>query len=233
MKAVPLPDRKIVEKQYERGQYSMLYHKDIVAVVWKDNKGVCLVSNIHEVEPTVQVKRWSRQEHKYTNVTMPALIDDYNNNMGGVDMIDKMVGAYRIRIRKKKWWWCVYSWFLSVTAVNAWRLMMAVSKEKIPFLTFLREVVQQTLKTHGAARLRPGPLLHVRGGAGDSVRRDGRDHWIVESEGQKLRCKLCNGRFVLYCDVLCCIVLYFIVMYYTLLYCTVMLQNGIVLLYIV
>ena len=97
MKAIPLPNRKDVEKQWDRGQYTMVYHKDIVAVVWKDNKGVCLMSNIHEVEPPHQVKRWSKQEHKYTHVTMPALIDDYNCNMGGVDMIDKMVGAYRIR----------------------------------------------------------------------------------------------------------------------------------------
>ena len=97
MKAIPLPNRKDVEKQWDRGQYEVIYHKDIVAVVWKDNKGVCVLSNIHEVEPPHQVKRWSKQEHKYTHVTMPALIDDYNSNMGGVDMIDKMVGAYRIR----------------------------------------------------------------------------------------------------------------------------------------
>ena len=97
MKAIPLPNRKDVEKQWDRGQYKVIYHKDIVAVVWKDNKGVCVLSNIHLVEPTHQVKRWCKQEHKYTHVTMPALIDDYNSNMGGVDMIDKMVGAYRIR----------------------------------------------------------------------------------------------------------------------------------------
>ena len=97
MKAIPLPNRKDVEKQWDRGQYKVIYYKDIVAVVWKDNKGVCVLSNIHLVEPTHQVKRWCKQEHKYTHVTMPALIDDYNSNMGGVDMIDKMVGAYRIR----------------------------------------------------------------------------------------------------------------------------------------
>ena len=196
MMAVPLPSKKLVEKQYDRGQYSMVYHKDIVAVVWKDNKGVCLVSNAHEVEPTVPVKRWSRTERKNLTVNMPGLINDYNCNMGGVDMMDKMVGAYRIRIRKKKWWWCIYSWFLSVTAVNAWRLMMEVKKEKITFLLFLRETVQQLLKTHGTARLRPGPMLQVRGGAGDSIRRDGKEHWIAYTEAQKLRCKLCGGRYV-------------------------------------
>ena len=77
---------------------------------------------------------------------MPALIHEYNTHMGGVDVVDKMVGVYRIRIRKKKWWWCIYSWSLSVTAVNAWRLMMEVTKTKMPFLTFIRELVQQIFK---------------------------------------------------------------------------------------
>ena len=99
---------------------------------------------------------------------------------------------------------------------------MEVTQKKIPFLVFLREVVMQSLKTHGTARLRPGPLLQVRGGAGESVRRDGRDHWIVGSEGQKLRCKLCNGRYVLYCTVQYRIVHYSIVQYYTVQYCTIL-----------
>ena len=38
MMAIPLPSRKIVEKQYERGQYLLVYHKDIVAVVWKSQQ---------------------------------------------------------------------------------------------------------------------------------------------------------------------------------------------------
>ena len=97
---------------------------------------------------------------------------------------------------------------------------MEVTQKKIPFLVFLREVVMQSLKTHGTARLRPGPLLHVRGGAGESVRRDGMEHWIVGSEGQKLRCKLCNGRYVLYYTVQYRIVHYSIVQYCTVPYCT-------------
>ena len=63
----------------------------------KVTRETMLASQNFQVEPTVTAKRRSRQEHKYINVTMPALIEDNNSNMGGVDMIDKMVGAYRIR----------------------------------------------------------------------------------------------------------------------------------------
>ena len=103
---------------------------------------------------------------------MPGLIQDYNKNMGFVDLVDQMVARYRVRIRKRKWWWCIYSWSLSVNMVNAWRLMCYVKKERTPFLNFLRNTVMETLKIHGTDRLRPGPALVLRGNSSESVRRD-------------------------------------------------------------
>ena len=70
---------------------------------------------------------------------MPDLIEKYNGNMRGVDMMDNMVGAYRVRVWKRKWWWCVYSWFLSVVTVNTWKLIMRIKNKKIPHLTILRD----------------------------------------------------------------------------------------------
>ena len=85
---------------------------------------------------------------------------------------------------------------------------MEVKGDKMPFLVFLRETVQQLLKTHGQSRVRPGPMLQIRGGARDSIRRDERGHWIAHTAAQKLRCKLCAGRYVLYSNVLYSNVLY-------------------------
>ena len=47
-------------------------------------------------------KRWFRADKKVVEVNMPGLINDYNKNMGGVDLLDQMVGLYRVRIRKRK-----------------------------------------------------------------------------------------------------------------------------------
>ena len=134
-------------------------------------------------------------------MNMPKMIETYNGGMGGVDLADQMVGAYRICIRKRKWWWCFFTWSLSIAAINAWRLYrMAHQRNNTgPYLKFLRDVICQTLKVYGEARMRPGvalkPLI-IRGAAGNSIRQDGRDHWIGSSEhpGQRLVCKLCNRR---------------------------------------
>lgn len=55
----------------------------------------------------------------------------------------------RIPFRIKKWWYPFYSWSLSASAVNAWRLRMATRGIKEPYLDFLRELCIEMLSTHG------------------------------------------------------------------------------------
>jgi hypothetical protein len=69
--------------------------------------------------------------------------------MGGVDLLDNLVSCYRIRFRKKKWWFSIYTWSLNVSAVQAWRLRQRVTGKKEPYLDFLRELVVSMLTVHG------------------------------------------------------------------------------------
>lgn len=57
----------------------------------------------------------------------------------------------RIPYRIKKWWFPIYTWSLSVSAVNSWRLRMRVTGKKEPFLNFLRELCIEMLSKHGTA----------------------------------------------------------------------------------
>ena len=59
-------------------------------------------------------------------IGVPEMIEAYNDNMGGVDLLDNMVACYRVPYRKKKWWFNIFIWSLNVSAVNAWRLRMKV-----------------------------------------------------------------------------------------------------------
>ena len=56
---------------------------------------------------------------------------------------------FRIRFRKKKWWWAFYSWSLNVSAVNAWRLRQKVTGKKESYLDFLWELVVGLLTVYG------------------------------------------------------------------------------------
>ena len=85
---------------------------------------------------------------------MPYMVGQYNANMGGVDLLDSMVGVYRVSVRNKKWWSGFYMWSLSVSAVNAWRLRMKVKGKKEPYLDFLRDLVCEMFAKHGSPSTR-------------------------------------------------------------------------------
>ena len=126
---------------------------------------------------------------------IPHSVAKYNKGMGGVDLLDAMVAKYRGQVRRRKWWWPIFNWFVAVTAVNAWRLLRANQDPDVPFLKFLHGLVMETLSKHGKKKERTGFPVTVRGKAGDSLRRDAGHHMIVVSKMTR-HCKhpRCLGR---------------------------------------
>jgi Transposase IS4 len=126
---IPLPNKKDANKM-KRGEMKAVYTEDAVVAVWKDNQPVYMASNCDGVEPLTTCKRFNRAEKGYTSVPQPKLNSDYNTNMGGVDLFDNGTKNYAIIIRLKKWYWCMYTWFLSACMVQAWRLFRAHMKQR-------------------------------------------------------------------------------------------------------
>ncbi len=129
---------------------------NISLVKWKDNKTVTVTSNKLRSYPFQKAKRWNRSSKKEIDVDMPNSIHIYNQHMGGVDLFDQQVAAYRIRIRSKKWWWSLFAWNVNAQVVNAWRVYRN-NDNKISLLEFSRQIVIGTLKTYGKDRKQPGP----------------------------------------------------------------------------
>ena len=105
-------------------------------------------SNFIGVEPVANVSHFSRNERKRVQVEQPKLITYYNKFMGGVDLADNVVSNYRIRVRGKKWWWPIFSNYVDVSMVNAWRLWQCTHpRESLPLLDFRRQVAVNFLNT--------------------------------------------------------------------------------------
>ena len=68
-----------------------------MAVVWRDKRDVCLLTNIHD-PPT---EGSYRDEH--VNAIKPAIVADYNCHMGHVDNADRMANSYTASRRIWKW----------------------------------------------------------------------------------------------------------------------------------
>ena len=81
----------------------------------KRNKVVILLSSKHSAS-TVQ----QHEPFKLTTVL------DYNDSKGGVDVMDKLVGAYSVKYKSRRWHVAVFCNILDISCVNAFKLLLGV-----------------------------------------------------------------------------------------------------------
>ncbi|CAH1962189.1 unnamed protein product, partial [Acanthoscelides obtectus] len=88
-----------------RGSSEQIVRQDgeIVVVQWYDLKSVLLASTRLGIQPSDECKRWSKKDSKYIQVARPYIVAKYNDCMGGIDLIGRMISYYRIQARSKKW----------------------------------------------------------------------------------------------------------------------------------
>ncbi|GFR74833.1 PiggyBac transposable element-derived protein 3 [Elysia marginata] len=119
------------------------------------------------------------------NIDQPHLINVYNSTMGGVDRADQNIGAYRIQIRTKKWWWPLFAFYVDASVQNAWLLYRhtpAARSQPMDQLAFKRAIVHVFLLRYKQDRAvgRPltgrGPCISKR--VPDEIRRDKAGHYF-------------------------------------------------------
>ncbi|XP_046393650.1 piggyBac transposable element-derived protein 3-like [Ischnura elegans] len=105
-----MPSKEIRNKQ--RGFYDKCLSEEdgILLVKWVDNSTVRVATTCHSIQPVAPVRRFSRAEMRNVRIPRPSVISEYNRYMGGTDRMDENVSYYRIGIRGKKWWWCIFTW---------------------------------------------------------------------------------------------------------------------------
>ncbi len=74
---------------------------------WSDSAVVSLASNCQTHLPEGTANR--RVGSTIARVKQPMLISKYNNGMGGVDLLDRLLSQYRPTVRGKKWWWPLFT----------------------------------------------------------------------------------------------------------------------------
>jgi hypothetical protein len=100
-------------------------------------------------------------------IKRPEVIRRYNENMGGVDLLDQLISYYRIFIKSKKWTLRIIFHFLDLAVAASWLEYRAdCNRNKIPQnkqldLCFFRlEVVECLLSIVKPTRLRGRPALN-------------------------------------------------------------------------
>lgn len=210
-----LPTEKEMSKK-KRGQsiefVTNIEGVEISTVSWKDNKVVNLASTFVGELPKTVVKRYDKTQKKYIEVERPQIVGEYNRHMGGVDLIDSIMGRYKIAIRSKRWQVRFFYHLLDLTMSNSWLLYKKVRKSKnmkdkelsssefrLDVATTLCKLGTKTyVNTRGSlevdiqAKKRKGPAQYV---PPKDVRQDQVGHWPIWVD-KRIRCKFPNCKGV-------------------------------------
>lgn len=160
-------------------------NEPILLVRWKDNAVVTVASTCYAADPVGNRFRWSKAKKKDVLVDIPYSVQNYNDNMGGTDRMDQNINAYRVSIRGKKWWWCLFTWMLDVAVQNAW-LLARKKNPKLTQLNFRRDLVMAYLLMHKNPPKSAGRKPETAPGL-NTLRFDKMDHWVQKTGNNKQR----------------------------------------------
>lgn len=74
--------------------------------------------------------------HHEVMISCPRSVMIYNDYMGGVNLLDSMLGYYRIQIRSKKWYMKIFFHLLDLAYVNSWLLWRRNNPDYMPLVDF-------------------------------------------------------------------------------------------------
>ena len=181
-------------KKSNRGSFGFCSDGKIYFCKWNDNSVANIGSNYVSHLPVQTVKRRVKKDSN-VSITQPQLIKKYNLGMGGVDVMDRLLGSYQPIIRDKKWYWPLIINAINISVAAAWRVHCAIQEKSMTQLEFRREITICLLKIVMPHRRQIG------GGRIQNLlnedRFDGVGHYKV-STTQK-RCKVCQKNTRLFC----------------------------------
>ena len=96
-KKCPIMDSNEMKKK-PCGTYDHASNGRVIIVKWKDNHIVSIDSTAHGYASLSTTERYSRQERKRIQVSVPRFFREYNKVIGGTDQKDGNVAKYRIGI---------------------------------------------------------------------------------------------------------------------------------------
>lgn len=224
-KGCPLStDKELVKAG--RGTSEVKTNNEKVAVVkWADNKCVTMAGTWAGIEPETSVQRWDKVQREYIDVKCPRIVQLYNNNMGGVDLLDMLMSLYRLPTRAKRWPMPLVGFLIDMALVNSYlchkrdqqNLINDDDKLALGSKDFRLKVVGALLAEETRKRGRP-TLINAACKVirapfvprpPKELRRNNGGHLPIHSE-KKGRCKNCSDGYSSWkcdtCDMVLCLV---------------------------
>lgn len=139
-----LPTKEMERKGVSRGEYDYCSTNGVLAMRWKDNKSVTILSSDAGVHPVQSVKRYDQNAKKKIDVPCPNVIKEYNGKMGGIDKSDMLTHLYKTPMRARRWYMRLFGYALDLCVCNAWILYkrdcIALKEMPMPLKNFRLDI---------------------------------------------------------------------------------------------
>lgn len=208
-KNCPLQTEKTMSQVLGRGAYDFAVdaNSGTMVVGWLDKKKINFVSNYVGIEPVGKCKRWVKNSR--AEIDRPAIVSEYNQFMGGVDLLDMLLELYRIKVRTNRGYLRIIHWGFNVGVVNSWLIYRKHCKELgvqkyLPLIKFMSQIAAGLTTAKKEPKKRGRPSIETVGKAPPKkklkvstlpcldTRYDQIGHFAqVSTSG---RCKHCNNR---------------------------------------
>ena len=112
------PDLK---KNLEKGDIcSVAIDDSMLALKWADKRQVSMLSTLHDDSMVTKMRQTRLAEGGREEVRKPAMVEEYNRYMGGVDKSDQLLSYYGFAHRTVKWWRRAFFHLLDLSVTNAY-----------------------------------------------------------------------------------------------------------------
>ena len=142
----------------KRGDDPVFYKKgDLLACSWHDTTRVNFLSTIDGVGSVDKELRTKKSNTGFRTIKKPNVAVNYNNYMGGVDLMDQLLSTYPYTHKVSKWYLVMYHFIKEAALVNSYILYKAAHPtSSLTSEKFRREVADSLCS--GLARTAPAPL---------------------------------------------------------------------------
>ncbi|KAJ8262339.1 hypothetical protein GJAV_G00165330 [Gymnothorax javanicus] len=135
---------------------------ELLFVMWKDIRQVCMLSTIHTVYKGERAERrtWTLGGESFMQpIPMPTPVKAYNQHMGGVDLSDALIKYYNVSHKTKKWYKTLFFHFVDIAVVNAFLLHKDLAEKQntspVSQKVFREELCLQLVGAEQGGVLRP------------------------------------------------------------------------------
>ena len=119
-----------IKAKLQKGEIvSKMIDEDTMALKWMDKRPVAMLTTVHDDSVVTKQRRTRAAQGGVEEIRKPAVVERYNEFMGGVDTGDQLLSYYGFSHRTLKWWRRAFFHLIEVAIVNAYIMYLTTPCE--------------------------------------------------------------------------------------------------------